>query len=67
MNEESLRNALRRAAHAIQGMYVGHGHKGVAGEAVIALATANAKPGQAWGDATAAAQREIADEWPNSQ
>lgn len=66
VGEDHLRKALRRAAGAIQGMYVGSGHKGINGEAIVALATADAVDGQTWGDATEKARQQLADDWPNS-
>lgn len=63
---DGLKLALRRAAGAIQGNYVGAGHKGINGEAITALATCIQVPGQSWQDAVAAAKKQLEADWPNS-
>jgi len=59
-----LASALRRAAGAIQGMYVGQGHKGITGEAQIALAYAIQQNDESWDAAVERAQKELARDWP---
>lgn len=66
MANDGLRLALRRAAGAIQGMHVGHGHKGVTGEAVTALAYAIQMDGESWQEACGRATVELAKDWPNA-
>lgn len=66
MNEKSLKNALRRAAGTIQAMHVGHGHGGINGEAITALATADAQEGETWGEAVEKARARLQDELPSS-
>ena len=63
---DGLKLALRRAAGGIQGFYAGAGHKGISGEAIIALATCIQEPGQSWQDASAAAKKQLEADWPNS-
>lgn len=66
MANDGLRLALRRAAGAIQGMYIGSGRKGITGEASIALAYALQESGESWDAAVERAQKELARDWPHA-
>lgn len=63
--EKMLEAALRRAAGVIQGCH-GALAKGINGEAIIALATADLREGETWGEACKRAEAQLADDWPNS-
>lgn len=67
MSVDGLKLALERAAGVIQGLHVGHGHKGITGEAVVALATALQVEGESWLSACARATVKLAADFPNAQ
>jgi len=56
---DRLSLALMRAAGAIQSMHIGHGYKGVNGEAVLARATVIQNHGEAWDAACDRARAEL--------
>jgi hypothetical protein len=66
MSVEGLRKSLERAAGAIQSFYVGAGHQGISGEAVIALASAIQERSERWDEATTRARAKLTEDFPSN-